>query len=872
MNGHEIRSRFLEYFKQHGHAVLPSSPLVPAGDPTLLFTNAGMVQFKDVFVGRSRIGSTRATTSQKCLRVSGKHNDFENVGRTPRHHTFFEMLGNFSFGDYFKREAIGFAWELLTREYGLDPDRLYPTVFEQDDEAAQLWVEVTGVAADRVLRMGEKDNFWAMGETGPCGPCSEILFDQGPEFGPDDPYVEGDRFLELWNLVFMQYQRDQPGGELLPLPAPSIDTGAGLERIAAVLQGKPSNYDSDLFLPIIEQIGRVSGKGYRSGEDEADVSQRVIADHARATTFLIGDGVLPSNEGRGYVLRRIMRRAARHGVLIGLNEPFLYQICGAVVDVMQPAYPELVERTSYIARVVKHEEQRFLCTLENGLKLLNEQIERLGSERVLDGELAFKLYDTFGFPLDLVEDIGRDKSFSVDKPGFEQAMAKQRQSSAKAWSGSGEQQVSSAYAELAAEAGPTQFVGYDNLVLEARVVGLIRDGQRVESARQGEEIEIVCDRTPFYAEMGGQVGDAGKIVGSGFLAEVRDAVYAAQGLVAHRAKLLRGEVKLGDSASLEVDRERRAAIQRNHTATHLLHHALQTVLGPDAKQAGSLVTPERLRFDFTHYAAIEPRELERIEIIANELILDDRLVSWETMPLDAALEAGVTALFGEKYGQSVRVLSVEGVSQELCGGTHARSTGEIGSLLITSESSVAAGVRRIEARTGLGALELSRRYRERVREAATLLKANEDELVERTERALGRIKGLEREIEKIQAQMASAGGSDIYDNVKDVNGIKLLAVKIDLDDPKGLRNFGTQVRDRLKSGVVVIGAESGGRALLLAMVTDDLTDRFNANDIIRAIAPAIDGSGGGRADMAQAGGKDPGGIEQALAAVEGLLR
>jgi alanyl-tRNA synthetase len=867
MTGNEVRKAFLEYFAKQQHKMLPSSPLVPQKDPTLLFTNAGMVQFKGVFLGEQDLGFQRATTSQKCLRVSGKHNDFENVGRTARHHTFFEMLGNFSFGDYFKTEAIRFAWELLTEVYKLDPDRLYPSVFEKDDEAADIWVEKIGVPRERVVRLGEKDNFWSMGDTGPCGPCSEILYDQGPAFEGD--FEDGDRYLELWNLVFMQYNRDE-AGTLHPLPKPSIDTGAGLERITAVKQGVATNFDSDLFTAIHQETSRLSGHTYLA-DPETTVSMRVVADHVRAMTFLISDGILPSNEGRGYVLRRIMRRAARHGVLLGMREPFLAQVSGAVIETMAGQYPELRQRASYIAKIIKNEEERFLRTLEKGLRLLNAELE--GSTDILDGAVAFKLYDTFGFPLDLTEDICRDKGVAIDNEGFTKAMDHQRKQSRAAWDGSGAAELSEGQRELLSRGLTTEFVGYDTLKAEAEVMGLIHDGALVDSLTAGQTGELIVDATPFYAEKGGQVGDTGKVIHGDALAEVTGALPLGETLVAHHVKVQKGEIALGRRVAMAVDPVRRQRVQRNHTATHLLHKSLQEVLGADAKQAGSLVTPDRLRFDFSHFSAMTHEELAAVERRVNELVMLDEPVAADQKDYQVAVAEGAMALFGEKYDAEVRVVSIgENTSRELCGGTHLERTGQIGPFLIVSEGSVAAGVRRIDALTGDGAVAYLQANDERLRTTADLLKATPAEIVDRTEKLLGEVKALQKQVDKLKSQLAGRAGENILEQVIDHDGVKVLATKWKVENPNELRQFAVTLRDKLGSGVIFLAADAGGKALLLTMVTDDLTGRFHAGNIVGRAAEAIGGRGGGKPDLAQAGAKDVARLDEAVDAALAVIK
>jgi alanyl-tRNA synthetase len=873
MTGNDIRSKFLEFFKTQDHQIFRSSPLIPAKDPTLLFVNAGMVQFKNVFLGQEDVGTKRATSSQKCLRVSGKHNDFENVGRTARHHTFFEMLGNFSFGDYFKKDAIRFGYDFLVNWMGLDPERFYCTVYKDDDEAEAIWREEIGIPAERVLRFGEKDNFWSMGDTGPCGPCSEILYDQGEAFGtgPEDvPGGEGDRYLELWNLVFMQYDRDD-SGKMTPLPKPCVDTGMGLERIAAVVQGARTNYDSDLFSAIHAHTEQISGLVY--GEDpEQTVSMRVIADHIRAATFLIGDAVLPSNEGRGYVLRRILRRAARHAVLIGLKKPFLYSLSGTVIDAMAGAYPELVERKSYIAKILKAEEERFLRTLENGLRILNEEIDRMkkADEGTLDGDFAFKLYDTFGFPLDLTEDIGLDKGFVVDNEGFTAAMERQRAASSKAWKGSGEAGMTDGLSELAQSVPKTEFLGYGELKIEAEITGILVEDKPEQSANEGDKVQIVTDKTPFYAEMGGQVGDTGQIFGPSVLATIENTFTPAGHMSVHQGTVTKGTLNVGDTVTLAVDPVRRDAIHGNHSATHLLHHALRQVLGPDVKQAGSLVGPNRLRFDFTYFSAIEPVELVEIERRVNAMIRENASVQTEEKDYQQAVKDGAVALFGEKYADDVRVVSM-GPTMELCGGTHASRTGDIGAFVILSEGSIAAGVRRIEALTGEGAIEIFQKQRELLHEAAEKLKTGPADLPEKLERLAKNAKDLEKKVGELEAKLSSGQGSSLLDQAREVNGVKVLGAVVQVSEAKNLRTVAAQIRDKMGSGVLALGAEADGRAMLIVMVSNDLIPRFSAGNLIKPLAEKVGGKGGGRPDMAQAGGKDASNLEAAVNGIYELV-
>jgi len=777
MTGKEIRDSFLSFFKEKAHTVLPSSQLVPHGDPTLLFTNAGMVQFKSVFLGEEERACPRATTAQKCLRAGGKHNDLENVGRTARHHTFFEMLGNFSFGDYFKEEAIVLAWEYLTEVLKLPQERLLITIFNDDDEAGRIWSEKIGLPAEKIVRCGEKDNFWSMGDTGPCGPCSEIHYDQGPDVGCKRPdcnvECDCDRYLEIWNLVFMQFNRDADGN-MTPLPHPSIDTGMGLERLAAVVQGRKSNYDTDLFAGIFSHIEKESGKKYGDDSD-ADISMRVIADHIRAITFLISDGVLPSNEGRGYVLRRIMRRAARHGRKLGLTDPFLHLLAGTVADGMGQAYPDLPENRNYCAKVVIHEEERFLSTLDHGMRLLEEEVEKLKKEsnKVLPGDIAFRLYDTFGFPLDLTEDILKEEDMTVDQPGFDSSMERQKDMARQAWSGSGESRAAKVYAGLVKEKGlSSEFVGYAECKTEAKIVALICGGKTVASADKGSEIEIITDRTVFYGESGGQKGDAGTIEalsGDGTIS-IADTQRPLDDLIVHHGVVSKGSIRVGDAVSLHIDESKRLATASNHTATHLLQAALKRVLGDHVKQAGSMVESQRLRFDFTHFTAPSSRDLRRVEEIVNRQIWENKKVETENLSIDDARAKGATALFGEKYGDEVRVVTVPGHSMELCGGTHVRQTGEIGPFKIISEGGIAAGVRRIEAQTLEEAYRTLNERELELQEIAALVKGSPGDLSKKVEALLQKQKALESEIGRLKEKLASSGSGDLMGRVVEVGG------------------------------------------------------------------------------------------------------
>ncbi|MCB9490242.1 MAG: alanine--tRNA ligase [Deltaproteobacteria bacterium] len=869
MKGQEIRRAFLEFFESKGHRIIKSSPLVPQGDPTLLFANSGMVQFKNVFLGQEDIGTKRATTSQKCLRVSGKHNDFENVGRTPRHHTFFEMLGNFSFGDYFKQDAISFAWEFVTEVIKLPKERLCVSVYEEDDEAFELWQKIAGLPPEKVARLGASENFWAMGDTGPCGPCTEIHWDLDPT-QPGGIEEDPERFLEIWNLVFMQFDRDA-SGEMKPLPAPSVDTGAGLERMASVLQGVPTNFDTDLFDPIRARIQEICGKTY--GEDpDATVSMRVICDHCRSTTFLVGDAVLPSNAGRGYVLRRIMRRAARHGVLLGIKEPFLYKLVESVAEAMRDNYPELDERRSYIEKVVKVEEERFLRTLEKGLKLLGDEQARIKADGkdVLDGAFAFKLYDTFGFPLDLTEDIGRSEGFAVDTEGFNKALEIQRVKSSKGGKFDAEAGLGDAIGELVSQGASTKFLGYDAVEADAEIIGIIKHGELVSEAGSGDDVEIVTNRTPFYAEKGGQVGDTGTINGATGHAIVTDTQTAGEGLSRHHAKVANGYLRVGDAVKMEVSVERRDNIRKNHTATHLIHYALHRVIGEDAKQAGSLVAPDRLRFDFTHFSAMSDEEIAEVERIANDLVMNCIPVQTDLKSYDEAVKSGAMALFGEKYGDEVRVVAC-GPSVELCGGTHVTNSGQIGPILVLGESSVAAGVRRIEAVTGPGAYAKMREALDAQHELARLYKVSGDEVVERVKATAEQVRQMEKEIARLKEKMTESANKDLIDAVQDVGGVKLLAAVAQASDADALRAQAAKLRDKIGSGVVVLGADTGGKAMLCVLVTKDLTDRYQAGKIIGPLAKIVGGGGGGKPDMAQAGGPNPAKLQEAVGAAASQL-
>ena len=874
MTGREIRAQFFNYFQAKGHTLVESSNLVPRNDPTLLFTNAGMNQFKDTFLGLEKRDYLRAVSSQKCVRAGGKHNDLENVGRTARHHTFFEMLGNFSFGDYFKKEAIAFAWEFLTVELGLSKEKLYVTVYTDDDEAAAIWHDQEGVPLERIYRFGEKDNFWSMGDTGPCGPCTEIFWDNGPGTGCGSPDCavgcDCDRYMEIWNNVFMQFNRDKDG-TLHPLPKPSVDTGMGLERVSAVMQGVTSNYDTDLLQGIIRHIESLSGKKYRA-DPKDDVSMRVMADHARATTFLICDGVLPSNEGRGYVLRRIMRRAARHAKMLGVGEPVLYRIVDAVNLMMGDAYPELLEREHYVKKVIQAEEERFAETLDRGLAILNEETATLKARgaSVISGEVIFKLYDTFGFPVDLTQDIVEAEGFTLDEDGFALCMERQRSKAREHWKGSGEEGLASIYKELHGSGIRSAFVGYTQQCAFAPISAIIRGGVLVEAAGEGEEVEIVTATTPFYGESGGQAGDTGNFsTGSGHL-KVTATARPFTDLIVHRGVVISGSLAVGDAAELEVSGPTRAATARNHTATHLLQAALREVLGEHVKQAGSLVTPDRLRFDFTHFLAMTPSELRQVENLVNGHIMANAQVESVEMAAAEALAGGATALFGEKYGDRVRVVRVGGVSSELCGGTHVRGAGEIGLFKIVSEAGIAAGVRRIEALTGTGALELVHGLEDESRAILALLKAEGGSALDKVDKLVAAQRELNREIESLQARLNATKSADLMQQVRELGGIKVLSVKVE-GDPKGLRELSDTLKERIGSGVIVLGTADGVKANLLVAVTPDLSSRWKAGDLIKAIAPIIGGNGGGKPELAQAGGTKPGHLAEALEAVYRII-
>ena len=868
--GDEIRESFLKFFESKGHTRVASSSLIPKDDPTLLFTNSGMVQFKNAFLGLENRGYTRAATCQKCVRAGGKHNDLENVGVTARHHTFFEMLGNFSFGDYFKEEAIAWAWEYLIDVVKLPKEKLWVTIFENDDEAFDIWHHKMKVPADRIVRMGEDSNFWMMGETGPCGPCSEIIYDQGEGTGCGRPecdiFCDCDRHLEIWNNVFTQFDRDQTG-KLTPLPKPNIDTGMGLERLTAVIQGVKTNYDTDLFAPLIRFVEKTSGKQYGKNT-ENDVSIRVIADHSRAVAFLVGDGVLPSNDGRGYVLRRILRRAARHGKKLGINQPFLNEAAMVVIEMMKPTYPDLADKSSYIAKVILNEEQRFMETLDAGLRILQEEAAALKKEAktILPGKVIFKLYDTYGFPTDLTADIVKSEGITLDMEGFETEMEQQRERARGAWKGSGEEAVAQCYLKVSGSGVATEFCGYDTGAKEgAQIKAIFVDGQEVNAVGEGLRAEIVVDETPFYGESGGQTGDTGYLEGDNFLFAVEDTKKPLDKFTVHKGLVRSGLVSVGARAKMVVDLERRAAIAANHSGTHLLQAALKAVLGDHIKQSGSLVTAQRLRFDFTHFSRISDDELRQVEDIANDMIRKNLHVDTQVCSLAEALKTGATAVFDEKYSDTVRVVKMGEMSMELCGGTHVTRTGDIGLLKILHESAIAAGVRRIEALTGAEALHHVQKAEDELRRTAGLFKSGQLEVFERTEKLQKAIRELEKEIETLKGKLASRDSGDLMSQVKEIAGVKVLAAKVEIADAKVLREFGDKLRDRLASGIILLAGKAGDRVLLLCMVTKDLAGRFHAGNIIGQLAPIVGGKGGGRPDMAQAGGNQPENIDKLLA-------
>lgn len=875
MTSNQIREHFLNYFKRQDHKVVRSSPLVPSDDPTLLFTNAGMVQFKKVFLGQEQMPYSRVVSVQKCLRAGGKHSDIENVGRTTRHHTFFEMLGNFSFGDYFKEEAIYFAWELLTKRMDLPVHKLWVTVFKEDHEAYGIWKDKIGVPQDRIALMGEKDNFWVMGEIGPCGPCSEIVIDRGEEFGCKKPgcgiRCDCDRFLELWNLVFMEFNRDQDGA-LTPLPRTGVDTGMGLERIACVLQGVKSNYHIDLFRDIVSSIEQLAKK--RLGEQEVyDTSIRVIADHSRAIAFLISDGILPSNEGRDYVLRRIIRRAIRHGKLLDIEGPFLHKTAGVVLDVMKENYPDLLSVREVISQVVFNEEQRFSETLDYGLRILNESIEELKSKglREIPGGVIFKLYDTYGFPIDIISDVVYETGLAMDIAGFDALMKEQKERSRRFWRETKSEQAPEYYKELLSRGIFSRFIGYDKEEGTSRILSILKDGQEVIQAKTGDKVEVIVEETPFYGEAGGQVGDTGWISNGDLVIEIKDTVGLEEGLIVHKGDVKKGQIHVGDMVKLSIDKERRKACEKNHTVTHILHAILRKFLGDHVKQAGSLVAPDRLRFDFTHYAPIKRRDLRKIEALVNEQICQNIPLEVEITQLEEALRQGAIALFGEQYHEVVRSVKIPGLSHELCGGTHVRRTGDIGLFKILSETGVAAGIRRIEALTSEVALHKVQEEEEELRKIGQMIKAHMGEVASKVERLLAYQKQLEKDLEFLKKHLGVYESQNILKQVKRIRGISVVSAKVRVDSEKELRSLADRLRDKIKSGIIVLGGEADGKVLLVAAVTKDLINSYHAGHIISKIAQIVGGGGGGRADMAQAGGNQPQRLSEALDAAYTII-
>ncbi len=862
MTSAELRSAFIEFFRERGHSVQPSSSLVPGNDPTLLFTNAGMVPFKDVFLGREHRDFSRAVSSQRCVRAGGKHNDLENVGYTARHHTFFEMLGNFSFGDYFKSEAIHFAWDFLTKELQIPAEKLWITVFEEDQEAEQVWLKDIGIDPTRFSRIGAKDNFWSMGDVGPCGPCSEIFYDHGEGVAggpPGSPEQEGDRYIEIWNLVFMQYDRGSDGS-LTPLPKPSVDTGLGLERIAAVLQGVHNNYDIDLFRGLIKAAAALAGT-----DDLSQSSLRVVADHIRSCAFLVVDGVMPSNEGRGYVLRRIIRRAVRHGYRLGIRDIFFYKLVAPLVEAMGEAFPELPKNRAQVERVLQKEEQRFAETLEHGMKILESCVHKMQGS-VIPGDTVFQLYDTYGFPVDLTADFAREHGLSVDLQGFENAMQAQRERARSAG------HFDAHYDQDFKLDIETDFTGYRNLAEQVRVVGLSTQGQSVERLQAGDEGVVVLDKTPFYAESGGQVGDFGVIEAEGSLFQVHDTQKQGDQLFLHKGKLLDGELKVNDRCIAKVDPDGRRATALNHSATHLLHAALRQVLGDHVAQKGSLVNPQRLRFDFSHFEPMTAAEISDIERIVNDQIRANSPVSAEIMAKDDAMQAGAMALFGEKYGDQVRVLKIGEFSTELCGGTHVDRAGDIGFFKIISETGVAAGVRRIEAITGAPAVRWAEKTEQNLADIAALVKSSSDKAADKVQQLLDKNRALEKELERLKSKLASSAGGELTSRAVEIDGINVLAVKMDDLDPKGMRDMVDQLKNKLGSSAIVLATVKDGKVSLIAGVSKDQTGRLKAGDLVNSVALKVGGKGGGRPDMAQAGGTDPAALDSALQQVPDWVR
>ncbi|MDD5036197.1 MAG: alanine--tRNA ligase [Methylococcaceae bacterium] len=862
MTSAELRSLFLKYFEERGHAIVSSSPLIPANDPTLLFTNAGMVQFKDVFLGREERSYVRAVSSQRCVRAGGKHNDLENVGYTARHHTFFEMLGNFSFGDYFKRDAIQYAWGFLTGTLGLPPEKLWVTVYDQDKEAEEIWLKEVGIDPRHYSRIGTKDNFWSMGDTGPCGPCSEIFYDHGPGIPggpPGSPDEDGDRYIEIWNLVFMQYDRADDG-TLTPLPKPSVDTGMGLERLAAVMQGVHNNYQIDLFASLVAAAAQLAGT-----DELSNSSLRVIADHIRSCSFLIADGVMPSNEGRGYVLRRIIRRAIRHGYKLGLRDAFFHKLVGPLCAEMGEAYPELVNARAAVERVLLKEEERFAETLDQGMKILDACMKELNGKEI-PGETAFQLYDTYGFPVDLTADVAREQGLRVDMAGFERAMEGQREQSRAA------SQFAADYSKGLEIDAHCVFTGYGHRVDESKILSLLKDGEIVDRLEQGEEGVVVLGKTPFYPESGGQVGDRGLIRAGDAVFEVTDTRKQGGDIILHWGKLISGTLTAGSTAKAEVDGERRQSIAINHSAIHLLHAALRKVLGDHVVQKGSQVTPERLRFDFSHFEPMSAEQLREVERLVNEQIRSNSAVSAQVMAKDEAMKLGAMALFGEKYGDEVRVLRIGEFSTELCGGTHVERAGDIGFCKIVAETGVAAGIRRVEAVSGAGAVEWIENSECLIQVLSDKVKSGREGLDEKIQQILDRNRQLEKELERLKSRMASAAGSDLASQAIEIEGLKLLVARLDDADPKALRELVDQLKNKLGSSAILLAAVKEGKVSLTAGVSQDQTSRIKAGDLVNRVASQVGGKGGGRPDLAQAGGNDPGNLDRALNEVPDWVR
>jgi|Deesub1362B_J571_1020462.scaffolds.fasta_scaffold00001_129 alanyl-tRNA synthetase len=874
MKAQEIRETFLNFFAQRGHKVVKSSPLIPKDDPTILFTNAGMNQFKNVFLGLEKRSYRRAASVQKCMRVSGKHNDLEQVGRTTKHHTFFEMLGNFSFGDYFKKEAIIFAWELMTEVFQFPPEKLYVTIYEEDDEAFRIWREEVDIPPERIFRFGKEDNYWAMGDIGPCGPCSEIHYDLGPDIEEGAPYklIEqgSDRFLELWNLVFMQFYQDEKG-EIHPLPSPSIDTGMGLERMATCLQGKRSNFETDLFMPIIEEVMSLSNEEYPT-ESDKDISFRIIADHARAISFLIGDGVMPANEGRGYVLRRLIRRAFRHGHQLGLEQPFLYKLVSVVSEIMKDAYPELLDSTHFISQVCLAEEERFSQTLHSGLKTFYLYVEETlkAGKKILPGDKLFKLYDTYGFPLDLSQDLAAEKNLGIDEEGFQRELALQRERARQAWKGDELQREKTIYEPL--KDLESEFVGYESTsVPEAKVLAMVKDGQLADELTEGEEGEIILDKTPFYAEAGGQIGDTGYLKNAYFSGQVKNAFYPIPEIIAHQVKVLAGKIRVGDLVEAVINEAQRKNISRNHTATHLLHAALRQTLGEHVKQAGSLVSAERLRFDFTHFAPLSQAQIKHIEELINQKIREDIPVIVKKTTLEEGLKEGAIAIFEEKYGEFVRMICIGDFSKELCGGVHVARTGEIGVFKIISEASVAAGMRRIEAVTGEEAVRYFQEIDDLINRISLTLNTSRKEIILQIGKIKEALKAREKEVQQLRAKVLQTQVSLDKDHIKRVNQIDVYLQLLNDVTQAEMRNLADNLKQKLGSGVVVLGAKMGEKAFVVASVSRDIASQVPANELIQKLARMIEGGGGGRPEFAQAGGKKAAALEKALTSVPQLI-